>query len=87
MEVNGKDPVSWISQYYEQSEQRPARAFRLDDENFVLIAAQPDCDLEWLAGLDEDAVANIEQTEEPFPLRMHTRQNLANPRKLAGATG
>jgi molecular chaperone Hsp33 len=68
MEVNGKDPVSWISQYYEQSEQRPARAFRLDDENFVLIAAQPDCDLEWLAGLDEDAVANIEQTEELNPL-------------------
>ena len=30
----------------------------------MLIAAQPDCDLEWLAGLDEDAVAAIERTEE-----------------------
>ncbi|RYD17583.1 MAG: disulfide bond chaperone, partial [Verrucomicrobiaceae bacterium] len=68
MEVEGRDPVSWISQYYDQSEQRPARAFRLDDENFVLIAAQPDCDLEWLAGLDEEAVANIEKTEELNPL-------------------
>jgi len=64
MEVFGKDPVEWISQYYEQSEQRPARAFRLEDENFVLIAAQPDCDLEWLAGLDEAAVAKILETEE-----------------------
>lgn len=64
MEVFGKDPVEWISQYYEQSEQRPARAFRLEDENFALIAAQPDCDLEWLAGLDEAAVAKILETEE-----------------------
>lgn len=64
MEVVGKDPIAWISQYYEQSEQRPARAFRLEDENFVLVAAQPDCDLEWLAGLDEAAVAKIVETEE-----------------------
>lgn len=64
MEVVGKDPIEWISQYYDQSEQRPARAFRLEDENFALIAAQPDCDLEWLAGLDEAAVAKIVETEE-----------------------
>ena len=59
MEVEGTDPVRWISQFYEQSEQRPARAFRLDDENFALVAAQPDCDLEWLAALDEAAVSNM----------------------------
>ncbi len=68
LEVDGRDPVAWISQFYDQSEQRPARAFRLDDENFVLIAAQPGCDLEWLAELDEDAVAVLEQTEELSPL-------------------
>jgi molecular chaperone Hsp33 len=64
LEVEGRDPLAWVSQYYEQSEQRPARAFRLDDENFVLIAAQPDCDLEWLASLDEEAVLKIEETQE-----------------------
>jgi len=64
IEVDGRDPVSWISQFYAQSEQRPARAFRLDDENFVLIAAQPDADLEWLEGLDEGQVAKIIETEE-----------------------
>lgn len=64
MEVEGKDPVEWIAQFYGQSEQRPARAFRLEDENFALVAAQPDCDLEWLAGLDEEAVAAITDTEE-----------------------
>jgi molecular chaperone Hsp33 len=64
MEVAGIDPIHWISQFYEQSEQRPARAFRLDDENFALIAAQPDCDLDWLAALDENAVSNIRDAQE-----------------------
>lgn len=64
LEVEGKDPVEWISQYYSQSEQRPARAFRLEDENFALVAAQPDCDLEWLESLDAATVAAISTTEE-----------------------
>ena len=64
MEVNGRDPIAWISQFYEQSEQRPARAFRLPDENFVLIAAQPDADLEWLESLDAEQVSAISETEE-----------------------
>ncbi|NQX00878.1 Hsp33 family molecular chaperone HslO [bacterium] len=64
LEIEGKDPIVWLSQYYEQSEQRPARAFRLEDENFAIIAAQPDCDLEWLASLDAAAVEKITETEE-----------------------
>ena len=64
MEVEGKDPVEWIQQYYSQSEQRPARAFRLEDEHFALVAAQPDCDLEWLEALDVDAVKAIDEKEQ-----------------------
>lgn len=64
LEVTGRDPVAWISQFYEQSEQRPARGFRLEDENFVLVAAQPDCDMAWLEALDEEAVSRIDLTEE-----------------------
>lgn len=64
MEIEGKDPITWVSQFYDQSEQRPARAFRLEEENFALVAAQPDCDLEWLANLDEETVAKISETEE-----------------------
>lgn len=64
MEVDGRDPIAWISQFYAQSEQRPARAFRLEDENFALIAAQPDADLEWLEGLTPEDVAKISETEE-----------------------
>ncbi len=76
MEVEGRDPVEWIAQFYAQSEQRPARAFRLDDENFALIAAQPDADLEWLENLTPEDVANIDETEETNlletrPFRFH----------------
>jgi molecular chaperone Hsp33 len=64
LEIEGKDPVAWLSQFYDQSEQRPARAFRLEDENFAIIAAQPDCDLEWLASLEAADVEKITRTEE-----------------------
>ena len=64
VEVTGKDPIAWIGRYYQQSEQRPARAFRLDDENFALVTAQPDCDMEWFEALDEEAVSKIDATEE-----------------------
>ena len=64
LEAVGRDPISWIAQYYDRSEQRPARAFRLPDENFALIAAQPDCDMAWFEALDESAVANIDATQE-----------------------
>jgi molecular chaperone Hsp33 len=68
LEITGKDPIAWLSQYYSQSEQRPGRAFRLEDENFAIVAAQPDCDLEWLEALDAEAVAKITETEETSPL-------------------
>ena len=58
------DPEKWIESYYSQSEQRPARAFALDDENYVLLAAQPDADLEWLNGLTNQDVEKILETEE-----------------------
>lgn len=64
VEVKGKDPLSWVDQFYKQSEQRPARAFRLDNEDFVLIAAQPDADIEWLEGLTVDSVTRIANEEE-----------------------
>ncbi len=64
LEVVDKDPVAWISQYYAQSEQRPARAFRLDDETFVLVAAQPGCDTAWLESLDAASLAILDTTEE-----------------------
>lgn len=68
IEVEGRDPLSWIEQYYQRSEQRPCRVFELDDEEFVMIVAQPDCDLEWLEQLDAEKAAKIENEEDCNPL-------------------
>lgn len=64
IELEDNDPATWMENYYKQSEQRPARAFKLPDENFVLIAAQPDCDLEWLEALTTEDVIEIMETEK-----------------------
>jgi molecular chaperone Hsp33 len=64
LEVDDRDPLLWVEQFYGQSEQRPARMFRHEDELFSLIVAQPDCDEEWLAGLDMEAAERIQDTEE-----------------------
>ncbi|MEM1082520.1 MAG: Hsp33 family molecular chaperone HslO [Verrucomicrobiota bacterium] len=64
LEVDGRDPLHWVEQYYMQSEQRPARAFRHDDEVFTLLVAQPDYDEEWLAGIEEPQVASVQKDEE-----------------------
>ncbi|WP_227021473.1 Hsp33 family molecular chaperone HslO [Oceaniferula marina] len=62
--VESNDPIDWIEHYYQQSEQRPAKCFRLDDENYVLVAAQPDYDEEWFAALDAESVAKISEQEQ-----------------------
>lgn len=49
--------------FYEQSEQRPSRYFRHSEEDFVMITAQPDCDLAWLEALDEDDIRRLDSTE------------------------
>lgn len=64
LEVDDRDPLHWVERYYEQSEQRPARMFRHDDEVFTLVTAQPECDEEWFSQLDADQIARIDETEE-----------------------
>lgn len=64
IEVAKADALSWIEALYRQSEQRPCRAFRLPDENFVLLAAQPDFDADWLEALDAPAILDLEHREE-----------------------
>lgn len=49
--------------YYAHSEQRIGRFFHFGDDDFVLVAAQPDCDEAWLEGLDVEAIRRLDQTE------------------------
>ena len=50
--------------FYQQSEQRPTRLFRLPDEEFWMFTAQPDCDLPWLEGLRDEHMPEIERVEK-----------------------
>lgn len=59
----GSQVLPAVEQYWAQSEQRPARYFRVGDEDYVFITAQPDCDLEWLAGLTSESIQNLDETE------------------------
>ena len=64
IEVEGNDMLGAVEQYYERSEQRLGRFFRHEPEDIVFISAQPGCDLEWLAGLDDEKVRRMDHEEE-----------------------
>ncbi len=64
VEFSGENFLQAAEAFYRQSEQRPARFFRHDEEDIVLIVAQPDCDLEWLHTLDEASVRRLDQDNE-----------------------
>lgn len=64
LEVERLDFFAVAEDYYRQSEQRPGRYFHLEGDEFALVTAQPDCDLAWLAALDETGMREIDRTEE-----------------------
>lgn len=52
-----------VEEYYARSEQRPARYFTTGPEEFVMITAQPDCDLDWLQALNDEKVGRLAEAE------------------------
>ncbi len=54
VQLEHQSPREWMESFYTNSEQRPCRCFDLGDESYALLAAQPDADREWLAGLDPE---------------------------------
>ena len=59
VEIHGSDVIEAIASFYSQSEQRLTRIFRLPDEEFVQVSAEPDCDLEWLESLRLEDLADL----------------------------
>lgn len=51
-------------EFYQQSEQRRARLFRYDEEDIILVSAQPDCDLAWLDQLNDEAIRKLDKDEQ-----------------------
>ena len=63
IEFSGTDMLAAVETFYAQSEQRLTRIFRLPDEEFVQVGAEPDCDEEWLRHLTPDAIPMLEEAE------------------------
>jgi molecular chaperone Hsp33 len=53
-----------VERFYAMSEQRPARYFRHGQEDFVMVSAQPQCDLAWFEALNDEAVRTLDQNEQ-----------------------
>jgi len=64
IEIDTSDPLEWIQKYYSQSEQRPGRVFKLGDDNYVLLAAQPGYDEEWFDQITQEDVKQILEIEQ-----------------------
>jgi len=61
---SGGDVFGAVEKFYQQSEQRRGRYFQIAPEEFVLVTAQPDCDMEWLEDLTDESVGRLDKEEE-----------------------
>lgn len=64
LESGSSDVLGAVERFYLMSEQRLARYFRHGPEDFVIVSAQPQCDLPWLENLDDAAIRHLDQTEQ-----------------------
>lgn len=64
VEFSGQEFLGAVEAFYLQSEQRLARFFRYDEEDLVMVTAQPDADLDWIRGLDEPAIRRLDKDVE-----------------------
>lgn len=64
VDFQGSSLLQAVEIFYTRSEQRPVRFFWYGDEEMVMVAAQPDCDLDWLRSLDEDAIRRLDSEVE-----------------------
>ena len=59
----GADPIAAVEKFYAQSEQRGARYFQLDEEEWAMVSEHPDCDLGWFRALTSERVRDLDTTE------------------------
>jgi molecular chaperone Hsp33 len=93
VEVDGRDPLQHVETYYRQSEQLPARLFRLGGETFAMLVAHPDYDAAWFEAVSTADVAAIAEKEPLGPLELRRYHFACGcdlrliQRMLRGATG
>lgn len=59
-------------EFFQQSEQRLIRLFQHHDEDYVLLSAQPDADLDWIGHLTPDSIQTLDQREVLSLLEIRT---------------
>jgi molecular chaperone Hsp33 len=62
-DFEGESVFGAVEAFYARSEQRLARMFEIEPEDYVFISAQPDCDEVWLSALDVAAVRELDRNE------------------------
>ncbi len=60
----GANAAEWIETFFQQSEQRQARAFCCGGDEYALVTAEPEADFDWLTELSADQIAGIDNTEQ-----------------------
>lgn len=68
VDFEGHDPFLMVERFYQQSEQRPARFFQLDENRFIMFGAHPDYDREWFASLAQSNLESLLESETIVPL-------------------
>jgi molecular chaperone Hsp33 len=62
LDVDGFDVLEIFEQYFDRSEQNPARFFALEQERFAAVLGLPGVDPDWLHALEIDAARALLQT-------------------------
>jgi molecular chaperone Hsp33 len=62
VDFHGMGVLETVEHFYNQSEQRVTRLFQGDEEEMILITAQPDCDEEWLLSLTYEELEMLPET-------------------------
>jgi molecular chaperone Hsp33 len=60
---DSSDVFGAVERFYAMSEQRPARYFRYGPEDFVMVTAQPQCDMTWFEALNDDVIRGLDECE------------------------
>ena len=64
VDFEGRGFFAAVEAFYEKSEQRRMRFFHYGDDEFVMVAAQPGCDLVWLGRLTDESVRALDASVE-----------------------
>lgn len=85
IDIEGVDLLGFFEQYYERSEQLPARFFEQDGDRFSMVLAMPGADRAWLASLRLDQVPALEAAGKLIEERPFRFECGCNPRKMVRA--